>query len=69
MKRMNVLYIVVWSLVLIVHNEDGVAADRNHTILLHMTIAKGNTILSEYTAYVYAGQLATSGRVFSLFKN
>lgn len=47
---------------MIVHNEDGVAADRNHTLLLHVTIADGDRILSKFTSYVYAGQLATSGR-------
>lgn len=46
---------------MILHNEDGVPADRNHTILLHMSIGTSQKTLSEYTAYVYAGQLATAG--------
>ncbi|OAO15240.1 cysteine protease family C45 [Blastocystis sp. ATCC 50177/Nand II] len=45
---------------IIAHNEDGVDIDRNRTFLLHMHIAKNNIVLSNFTAYVYAGQLATS---------
>ena len=65
MKIINV-YIFFYSinLVLIVHNEDGAEADLNHTILLHMHIVDNNkNTLSEYTSYVYAGQLATSGKI------
>ena len=58
---MNVFSQFIFNIVLILHNEDGVAADRNHTILLHMHILNGQRTLSKYTAYVYAGQLATSG--------
>lgn len=58
---MNVLLTYLFNIVLILHNEDGVPADRNHTILLHMHIANGQKTLSKFTAYVYAGQLATSG--------
>ena len=42
------------------HNEDGIDIDRNRTFLLHMIVYDRSR--SNFTAYVYAGQLATSGR-------
>ena len=68
-QRIYCLY--VSCLVMIAHNEDGVDIDRNRTFLLHLVITKSdcscfhlfldNMVLSNFTAYVYAGQLATSG--------
>ncbi|CBK25209.2 uncharacterized protein [Blastocystis hominis] len=49
------------------HNEDGVDVDRNRTFLLHMKITRDNIVLSDFTAYVYAGQLATSAFGFNRF--
>ena len=42
------------------HNEDGIDIDRNRTFLLHMIVYDLDVVRSNFTAYVYAGQLATS---------